>query len=284
VNSQLKKRHLTGQTLVELMIAMALGLIITAAVYSMFMGVTKVSTSLIGEKDVTKRSRIIIAKLTNDVSEADLNKSTIINFSGKYHYNVGQKQLVAIALPRAYGVPDPKDPTSALFQTNPETGLPTWKSLHIYYILPETSDLRLKEIYPTDLKNFKPPITTGQLKQYCDGKNDRIVTKDVAYFNVEPIYIMINGKPVYINGDDNSGGTSESESKGKKEKRKKIGSLSLYLNLFYRNRRGIPSYHKINHTIMSRNSFYLKPGPSHSPYPTPTPPDKEPIVPSDWES
>lgn len=255
-----------GLTLVELMVAMALGLIIMAAVYSMYMGVLKVAAILEGEKSLARRARVIVRFFYQDIVETDLNKSTLINIDGKTDYEYKQDKLVAIAMPRAYG----KDDT--LFQTEATNGLPIWKSLRVYYILPHTTDLRMKEVYFQNPDDLKLPISEKQLEEYCDGRNDTALAENVAFLNLLPVYVMLDGEPVYIDIEVN----------GKKVKKKKIGSMQIFANPFFYNRNNTKSYYKFTRTIYSRNSYYEDPGPPHTPYPTPTPPSTEPIVPSDW--
>ena len=70
-----------GLTLVELIIAMALSLIITTAVTSMYVLVLNLTTRLSGEKNVIQRSRIIMDNLSEDVGKTDVNKATITSLT-----------------------------------------------------------------------------------------------------------------------------------------------------------------------------------------------------------
>lgn len=245
-----------GFTLIELIIAMALGLIVTAAAYSLYVGVLHVASRLQGEKYVIDRLRITTEFLDHDLGLTDLKKTTIIN-SEKPGYKIKQISLVAMAMPQAYDSNDDK------FQTVKDNGLPIWKSLRVYYKLPESSELRMKEVYPKDPSKLKLPISEKELKSYCDGKNDKLVAGDVIYFNPQP---------VYLKGEESS-----------KKPEERLGRMDIYMTMFYTNKKGERTHYQVKPSFIARNSFYEEPGPLHTPIPTPTPPDDAPITPSDWK-
>ncbi|MCD4786133.1 MAG: prepilin-type N-terminal cleavage/methylation domain-containing protein [Candidatus Eremiobacteraeota bacterium] len=251
-----KKIGSRGFTLIELIIAMALGMIVTTAAYSLYVGVLHVSSRLQGEKDVINRLRVITEFMDHDLGQTDLKKTTIIN-AEKPGYKKKQVYLVAMAMPRAYDKDDEK------FQTVKDTGLPIWKSLRVYYKLPKSDKLRMKEVYPEDPSELKLPISEKELKSYCDGKDDQLVAGKVTYFNPQPIYLK--GKEL------------------SEEPKDRLGRMDIYMTLFYTNKKGINTHYEAKPSFVARNSFYEKAGPPHFPIPTPTPPADAPITPSDWK-
>jgi len=250
-----KKINSRGFTLVELIISIALGVIITTAAYSLYVGVLHVASRLQGERKLMQRIRVITEKLEYDLGQTDLKKTTIIN-DEKPGYKTKQANLVAIAMPRAYGKDDDK------FQTVKDTGLPIWKSLHIYYKLPGSSNLRMKEVYFQDPSKLVLPISEKELEKYCDGKDDQLVADNVTYFNPQPVKYK--------------------KKESSTDPKDRLGRMDIYITLFYKNKKGLDTYYQVKPTFVARNSYYEKPGPLHTPIPTPTPPHDAPITPSDW--
>lgn len=247
---KIRKQGTGGLTLVELIIAMALSMIVTGAVVSMFVLVLNIRTRLSGEKEVIQRSRIIIREFENSINRTDVNKTTMIT-SSRSGFLDSQNSLTAIAIPRAY------DSDEARFYTIGKDGLPEWKGFRIYYVLSNSTELRMKDVYPDPLPDL--PISRNRLKTYCDGSG-RILARDVESLNAESIYIK-----------------GVSDKKGNSV----AGGIRFYLRLYYRDRKGLKHVKEITREIIGRNSEYEKPGPDHSPLPTPSPPDDPPIVPYD---
>ena len=247
-----KTRKKSGLSLLELLVAMAIGMIITTAVYTVFIGSQRISQMVIGEKKTINSLRVIKYLIGKDIGESDLNKAVIIN-NDSPGFKDKQDKLVAIALPEAKG------PDDNQFQTKAKNGMPVWKRLNIYYVLAGTTILRKKTVFPNKGNEINFPIGQDQVKSYCNGEDDKIVTDDLAYFNPQAIF--------KTTGDG---------------KKKSIGRMDLYLNLVRRNRRGKDIFSRVKFSLTSRNSFYEKPGPLHTPIPTPSPPDDAPITPSDW--
>jgi len=247
-----KKTGQSGLSLLELLIAMVLGMIITTAVYVLYVGSLRISEIVIDEKKEINNLRVIKYLLGKDVKETDLNKAVIINKDDP-GFRDNQDELVAMALPEAKG------PDDTQFQTREKDGMPVWKRLNIYYVLPGTTELRKKTVYPNKGNEINFPIQPDQVRSYCDGRDDKIISYDVVYFNPQALF--------KINKD---------------KTKQSLGRMDLYLNLFHKNRKGTRDFSRVQFTLISRNSFYEKPGPLHSPIPTPSPPGDAPTTPSDW--
>lgn len=239
-----------GLTLVELIIAMALSMIVTGAVVSMYVLVLNIRTRLAGEKEVVQRSRIVIEEFDYSISRTDINKAAI-DVSGTSGFLDNQNVLTAVAIPRAYKSYGEK------FYTVDKNGLPDWKGIRIYYVLPNSSVLRMKDVYPEPMPDL--PLSKRKLEAFCDGSG-RILAGNLNSLNVEKIFVS-----------------------GVKDKKgnRVAGGIRIFLKLYYNDRKGLRHIKEVTREFIARNSEYETPGPNHSPLPTPSPPGNAPIVPSD---
>lgn len=245
----------------ELMVAMALSIVVSTAVYIMFVNALKISSLMVGEIKVVQDIRIVLEKMDRDIGQTDLNKSAIITYDDPdFTYTDNQQILTAIAFPRAYG------PEDTLFQTDKDTGMPLWKTFRIYYRRENEDKLRIKDVPLSQIRytvdkdlSYKWNVDKSQIRELCNGEGDLMVLcGNVACFNVQETLQKVNAR------DERS-----------------LGQLDLYLNLYYRNKENIPSYYRIHRTYFARNSAYVDPGPDHTEVIIQIPPDQPPRNPVD---
>ena len=256
-----KTKKANGTTLLELIVAMALSIIVTGAVYAMYTNSLHISSRMSGEVMVMQKMRVVLGKMDLDIGQTDLNKSIVITFDDPdFQYTDDQKILTAIGFPRAYGKDD------KIFQTDEKTGQPDWKTFRIIYRMRDDDRLRIKDVpisqihYTVDSDNpYIWHIDKERFKSFCDGRGDTAsIADDVACFNVQKKLVPIQN-----------------------DKKRSVGDLELYLNLFYINKKGLKSYYKIHRTFYARNSCYVIPGPRHEDFPVRIPPTQAPRNPVD---
>ncbi len=259
MNNRMKNRQ--GFTLTELMVAIALSLIISMAIYTMFDNALKISSLMVGEIRVVQDIRVVLERMDRDIAQTDLNKSLVITFDDPdFTYTDDQKILTAVAFPRAFG------PDDALFQTDEKTGMPVWTTFRIYYRMANEDKLRIKDVPLSKIKysvdkdlSYKWNLDKFQVRDLCNGEDDLMVLcGNVSCFNIQEILQKVDAK------NDRS-----------------IGQLELYLNLNYLNKENIPSYYRIHRTFFARNSAYVDSGPDHTEVTVKIPPDQAPRNPVD---
>ena len=250
-----------GFTLTELIVAMALSVIVSLAIYTMFDNALKISSLMVGEIRVIQDIRVVLEKMDRDISQTDLNKSAILTYDDPdFTYTNNQKILTAIAFPRAYG------PEDTLFQTDEKTGMPVWKTFRIYYRMENEDNLHIKDVPLSQIRysidkdlSYKWNLDKSQVRSLCNGQGDlMILCGNVSCFNIQETLEKVNIRD-----------------------KRSIGQLDLYLNLYYRNKENMPSFYRIHRTFFARNSAYVDFGPDHTEVIVKIPPDNAPRNPVD---
>lgn len=238
-------RRPRGLTLMELMVALIAGAVVTALVVSMVAGGLAMTRRFIGEETVFRRAYVITARLAGLVHEADLNLATYDND--------------LLSIPSARDISDQ-------FITNNTTGDPVWQGSWLAYA--QGRQFRLRRLTPKETGTL--PAAASLLRPLAQDQGE-VLANDLqnlhfAMETVDAIYdpVAPNQRPPLTHPV--------------------AAVVHLSFSLSFINRRGGLSQFDFTDRLEGWNSFSPEdPAILPTPTTTPTPPYKMPSVPYDWQ-
>ncbi|MBS2037549.1 prepilin-type N-terminal cleavage/methylation domain-containing protein [bacterium] len=239
----MKRRR--GLSLIELVVALMVGAVVTTLVVSMVAGGLAMTRRFLGEETVFRRAHVIVARLANLIHEADLNQAT-----------ADQDML---AFPRARDGSDK-------FVTNATTGDPVWQGSWLVYR--QSNQLRLLSLAPE--QTGKLPAGANLLRPLANGDGE-VLAKDLQslQFNIETVDCIYD--PVVPHQRPPSTHAVPA-------------IVHLSFSLQFRNQRGGFSTFDFTDRLEGWNSFGPQaPDILPTPTTTPTPPFEMPNTANDWK-